>query len=73
MGGCDIRHRIASRRPRKMVERRVSREAAQECSPRRKPWVARKKMKSPGGAQEKCPALPAAILFCMTLSTLVDR
>src|SRR5438876_4402838 len=60
--GCDIRHRprgsleneIGPKRecPRMVDEN--SREAAKECSPRRKPWVGRRQRTSPGGAEDKC-------------------
>src|SRR5205823_12969462 len=60
--GCDIRHRprgsleneIGPKRecPRMVDEN--SREAAKECSPRRKPWAGRRQRASPGGAEDKC-------------------
>ena len=56
------RHAWARRGRRHRQQR--SREAAEECSPRRKPWVAAtKKLPSPGGAKESCPTHPATSCF----------
>jgi hypothetical protein len=51
---------LEARRPRN--ERRNSREAAQDRSPRRKPWVRSGKRTSPKGAKERL--LPMTLFVC---------
>ncbi len=52
------------------ARRRASREAAKECSPRRKPWVgARDSLMSPGGAKESMSHTSSSILLHFIFST----
>jgi len=76
MCGCDIGHRLQNRKSPKMIERdcinRVgfSREAAEECSPRREPWVERpNKIHKPRRGGRNMSHTSGNILLHMIFST----